>query len=184
MADRSGAGAAGQELPGINHTASRSRDTVIEISIANRFTLGVMKITGPSNTSSASAARGAGRATSGGVFSLSTAEAAEAAADAQRMAGLDGVMTVSALLALQGVEDPLSRKKRAMGRAGRILDMLDDLKVAMLEGAASPATLDNLARTVREERAATDDPGLEDVLNQIETRAAVELAKLGRHRAA
>ena len=31
---------------------------------------------------------------------------------------------------------------------------------------------------------ATDDPGLEDVLNQIETRAAVELAKLGRRPAA
>ena len=108
----------------------------------------------------------------------------EEAAEAQRMAGLDGVMTVSALLALQGVEDPLSRRKRAMGRASRILDMLDDLKVAMLEGVASPATLDNLAKTVREQRDATDDPSLEDVLNQIETRAAVELAKLGRTRAA
>jgi len=56
--------------------------------------------------------------------------------------------------------------------------------VAMLEGVASPATLDNLAKTVREERDATDDPRLEDVLNEIETRAAVELAKLGRTRAA
>jgi hypothetical protein len=143
-----------------------------------------MKINGPSNTSSTGAARGPGRAASGGGFSLAPLDAAEEAAEAQRMAGLDGVMTVSALLALQGVEDPLSRRKRAMGRASRILDMLDDLKVAMLDGAASPATLDNLAKTVREQRDATDDPSLEDVLNQIETRAAVELAKLGRTRAA
>jgi hypothetical protein len=100
------------------------------------------------------------------------------------MAGLDGVMTVSALLALQGVEDPLQRRKRAMGRASRLLDILDDLKVAMLEGRASPATLDNLARAVREQRESTDDPGLNDVLNQIETRAAVELAKLKAARAA
>jgi hypothetical protein len=71
-----------------------------------------------------------------------------------------------------------------MGRASRLLDMLDDLKMAMLEGVASPATLENLARTVREERATTDDQGLNDVLNHIETRAAVELAKLGRIRAA
>ncbi len=142
-----------------------------------------MKINGPSSTSSTGAARGAGRAASGGGFSV-TVDAADEAAEAQRMAGLDGVMTVSALLALQGVEDPLSRRKRAMGRASRILDMLDDLKVAMLEGAASPATLDNLAKTVREQRETTDDPRLEDVLNQIETRAAVELAKLGRTRAA
>jgi hypothetical protein len=142
-----------------------------------------MKINGPSNTQQAGAARGPGRAASGSGFSLSVDEADEAA-EAQRMAGLEGVMTVSALLALQGIEDPLTRRKRAMGRASRILDMLDDLKVAMLEGAASPATLDNLAKAVREERAATDDPRLEDVLNEIETRAAVELAKLGRTRAA
>lgn len=143
-----------------------------------------MKIAGPSGPSSASAARGAGRAASGGDFSLSQAEESTEAAEAQRMAGLEGVMTVSALLALQGVEDPLQRKKRAMGRASRLLDILDELKVAMLEGRAAPSTLDNLARAVREQREATDDPGLNDVLAQIETRAAVELAKLGRTRAA
>jgi hypothetical protein len=142
-----------------------------------------MKINGTSSTPSTGAARGAGRASSGAGFSVSIDEAEEAA-EAQRMAGLDGVMTVSALLALQGVEDPLSRRRRAMGRASRLLDLLDDLKVAVLDGSASPATLDNLANTVREQRDATDDPGLEDVLNQIETRAAVELAKLGRTRAA
>ena len=154
-----------------------------EIAFANRSLVVVMKINGPTSTQQTGAARGAGRVASGSGFSLSVDEAEEAA-EAQRMAGLDGVMTVSALLALQGVEDPLSRRKRAMGRASRLLDMLDDLKLAMLEGVASPATLENLARTVREERASTDDQGLNDVLNQIETRAAVELAKLGRIRAA
>ena len=142
-----------------------------------------MKIEGPSGPSQSSAARGAGRTASGG-FSLSgTGEAAETA-EAQRMAGLEGVMTVSALLALQGVEDPLHRRKRALGRASRLLDILDDLKVAMLEGRASASTLDDLAHAVREQRENTDDPRLNDVLNQIETRAAVELAKLGTVRAA
>jgi hypothetical protein len=141
-----------------------------------------MMIAGPPGPSPARAARGAGRTAAAG-FSLGAGEAAEAA-EAQRMAGLDGVMTVSALLALQGVEDPLQRKKRAMGRASRLLDILDDLKAAMLEGRAAPSTLDNLARAVREQRETTDDPRLNDVLNQIETRAAVELAKLGAVRAA
>ena len=142
-----------------------------------------MKIEGPSGPSSTGAARGAGRTAAGG-FSLSGAGEAAESAEAQRMAGLEGVMTVSALLALQGVEDPLHRRKRAMGRASRLLDILDDLKVAMLEGRASPSTLDNLARAVREQREDTDDPRLNDVLMQIETRAAVELAKLGSTRAA
>ena len=142
-----------------------------------------MKIQGPTGPSQTGAARGAGGAASGG-FSLSGLGEAAETAEAQRMAGLDGGMTVSTLLALQGVEDPLNRRKRAMGRASRLLDILDDLKVAMLEGRAAPSTLDNLARAVREQREATDDPQLNDVLNQIETRAAVELAKLGAVRAA
>jgi hypothetical protein len=42
-----------------------------------------------------------------------------------------------------------------------------------------------LTRAVREQRALTDDPGLEGLLDEIETRAAVELAKLeGATRAA
>ena len=114
-----------------------------------------MKIQGPTGPSQTGAARGAGRTAAGG-FSLSGAGEASEAAEAQRMAGLDGVMTVSALLALQGVEDPLQRRKRAMGRASRLLDILDELKVAMLEGRAEPSTLDNLgprsARTARRNR--------------------------------
>jgi len=35
-----------------------------------------------------------------------------------------------------------------------------------------------LARAVREQRALTDEPRLEGLLDEIETRAAVELAKL------
>ena len=55
---------------------------------------------------------------------------------------------------------------------------LDGLKAALLGGELSQGQLDNLARTVREQRSATDDPKLEAVLDEIETRAAVELAKL------
>jgi hypothetical protein len=82
------------------------------------------------------------------------------------------------------VDDPLSKRKRAVGRAGRILDLLDELKLALIDGGASPAMLDRLVSAVREERAVTEDARLDAVLDQIETRAAVELAKLGRSRAA
>jgi hypothetical protein len=37
---------------------------------------------------------------------------------------------------------------------------------------------------IREQREGTDDPGLEGLLNEIETRAVVELAKLEMARAA
>ena len=87
-------------------------------------------------------------------------------------------MSVDALLALQDVGGPLERKRRAMRRAGRLLDALEDLKLAMLGQGASSTDLERLARAVRDQRDATEEPALEGVLDEIETRAAVELAKL------
>jgi hypothetical protein len=58
-----------------------------------------------------------------------------------------------------------------------MLDMLDEVKLALMDGEPTGASLERLARAVRAERSKTDDPRLEGVLDEIETRAAVELAK-------
>ncbi|HUO20931.1 MAG TPA: flagellar assembly protein FliX [Caulobacteraceae bacterium] len=143
-----------------------------------------MKIGGP-NGPSAAGALGRSRPGPGGEgFAPSAAEEAGSTDEARRLESLEGVITMSALLALQGVDDPLQRRRRMVGRAGRILDLLDELKLALIDGEASTDTLDRLVIAVREERATTEDPRLDAVLDQIETRAAVELAKLGRSRAA
>jgi hypothetical protein len=94
------------------------------------------------------------------------------------------MMGVDALLALQDVGGPLERKRRAVGRAGRILDVLDEVKVALLGGDLSAQDLDRLQRAVRDERSRTDDPRLEAVLDEVELRAAVEIAKLEQGRRA
>ena len=94
------------------------------------------------------------------------------------VAATSRIMGVDALLALQDVGGPLERKRRAVSRAGRILDVLDEVKVALLEGALSSHQLERLRRAIRDERALTDDPKLEAVLEEIEVRAAVEMAKL------
>ncbi len=143
-----------------------------------------MKVGGPGGISSASGPRSAKASGGQGGFSLPGVGAASSAAGAARAGGVSMVASLDALIALQDVGGPLERRRRAVGRAGRILDVLDDLKVALLDGELSPASLDRLMRAVREERASTDDPGLEGVLNEIETRAAVELAKLQLLRAA
>jgi hypothetical protein len=76
------------------------------------------------------------------------------------------------------VESATERKRRSVGRAGRLLDELDKIKIALLGGELSPGQLDRLGRAIREQRSATDDPKLEGLLDEIETRASVELAKL------
>jgi hypothetical protein len=120
-----------------------------------------------------------GRASAGqGSFSLPAAGGAAGAAGVARTGGVSGVSGLEALLALQDVGGPLERRRRAVSRAGRILDVLDEVKLALIDGDLSPAALDRLVRAVREERGNTDDGRLEGVLDEIETRAAVELAKL------
>lgn len=137
-----------------------------------------MKVTGPSSAGSVGGARAARSATGQGVFNVPTAGASGAVGSVSRAGAMSGVGGIEALLALQDVGGPLERRKRAVGRAGRILDVLDDIKLALIDGDLSPASLDRLVRAVREERQNTDDGRLEGLLDDIETRAAVEIAKL------
>ena len=136
-----------------------------------------MKITGPNGTGAAAGPRGT-RPGSGGGFRLPDSGEVAGAAPSGGVGRVNGVMGVDALLALQDVGGPLERRRKAVSRAGRILDVLDDVKLAMLGGDLTLAELDRLRRAVRDERAQTDDPKLEGVLDEIEIRAAVEIAKL------
>ncbi|HEX3364529.1 flagellar assembly protein FliX [Phenylobacterium sp.] len=136
-----------------------------------------MKVTGPSGIGSSSGARPA-RGADGEGFRIITPDAAGGAGQASSVSGPRGVMGVESLLALQDVGGPLERKRRAVRRAGRILDVLDDIKVGLLEGGLSAGDLDRLRRAIRDERERTEDPNLEAVLDDIELRAAVEMAKL------
>lgn len=136
-----------------------------------------MKVTGTGGVSQASGAKPA-RAGGGDGFRIVGAPASAAPAQVSSAGGVGGVMGVEALLALQDVESPTERKRRSVRRAGRLLDELDGLKIALLGGELSHAQLEGLGRAIREQRAATDDPKLEGLLDEIETRAAVELAKL------
>jgi hypothetical protein len=105
-------------------------------------------------------------------------DASSAPAPSAGVSRTASVMGVDALLALQELGGPLERRRRSVRRAGRILDALDEIKVSLLDGRLSLAQLDRLKRAVQDERAFTDDPRLEGVLDEIELRAAVEIAKL------
>jgi hypothetical protein len=85
---------------------------------------------------------------------------------------------ITSLLALQEVSDEAARRRQARARGEALLDRLDDLRLGLLSGTMSREKLASLARTVRSARVAIDDPRLQDVLDEIELRAEVELAKL------
>jgi hypothetical protein len=136
-----------------------------------------MKVGGPGGVGGAQAAKGPARTAAAG-FSLPGVSSAADAARANRVSAPVGVGSIDALLALQEVGGPLERRRRAVRRAGVILDVLDEVKLALLDGAVPPAALERLLAAVRLERGGADDARLQGVLDEIETRAAVELAKI------
>ncbi len=137
-----------------------------------------MKVT---NTSGAGSATGTGKARSAGGgqgFQLPGVGGANAAPAASGVSSLSPLMNVGALLALQDVGGPTERKRKAVRRASRMLDALDEMKMNLLSGEPTQESLGRLQEAIRDQRENTEDPRLEELLNEIETRAAVELAKL------
>lgn len=133
-----------------------------------------MKVTGPGGAGTVGQTSGARRAAPG--FSPVAGQARDVAS-LSPAAAAGGVGSLDALMALQGTPDPMERRRRAVKRAGALLDVLDGVKLSLLDGSGSTAALERLRGAVKEQRDATDDAGLESVLDEIETRAAVELAK-------
>jgi hypothetical protein len=136
-----------------------------------------MKIQGGGATSGAGAASRAPSQAAPGFAPTADAGAARETAAAAPMSGLSGVSSLDALLTLQEAPGPTERRRRAVRRAGRLLDVLDEVKLGLLEERPTDSVLLSLTRAVADQRAETDDPALEGVLNEIETRALVELAK-------
>jgi class II flagellar assembly regulator FliX len=69
---------------------------------------------------------------------------------------------------------------RATRYASDLLDRLDALRLDLLDGRIDGERLDGLCRTLRAERLRCNDTRLESVVEEIELRAQVELAKLAR----
>jgi hypothetical protein len=88
-----------------------------------------------------------------------------------------GIQSVDALLALQGVEDATERRKRFARRGSSALDLLDKLKVEILEGRVGLDTLRRLEVMLAGLAERSGERGLDDVLDAIGVRVAVEIAK-------
>ncbi|MBL0947118.1 flagellar assembly protein FliX [Brevundimonas sp.] len=137
-----------------------------------------MKIQGPQSSGPAARPTRPGQAAGG--FSLGGAASASAAGAKSGVAGLSGPTGVASLMALQGVEGvegAVERRRRAIRRGHRQLDRLEALKLAHLAGQADADALGALSRTGAEDRPDSEDPGLNAVLDQVDLRVAVELAK-------
>ncbi len=141
-----------------------------------------MKVGGVGPTNSAQGPRRSEKsdAKAGGFSSLlsGVSDAAEASAVETPMA----VGGIDALLAAQSVDGATDReaRRRAIRRGEDILDKLEEIRHGLLMGTIDKDRLVQLAQLVRSRRDSIDDPRLAALLDEIELRAEVELAKLSR----
>jgi hypothetical protein len=134
-----------------------------------------MRVTGPNGTALAQAPAAPRRA-AGGPFTLSEANTPQSANPAVALRTIGGI---DALIALQGIEDPVERRRRAVKHGRRALDALDELKIGLLSGTLDSAALLRLKAVAADLKDGSGDEKLDQVLSEIELRVAVELAKAG-----
>lgn len=112
---------------------------------------------------------------------------AEALAAAEGVGGVESVESVShvgavggvgSLLGAQEVDEREARRRKAVKQGRFTLEVLERLRDALLMGTLPITTIAQLEKLVAEQRDETTDPTLRQILAEIETRAAVELAKL------
>jgi hypothetical protein len=117
----------------------------------------------------------AGPARSGG-FAKALAETA----DSGGISGTAPTGALGAMLAAQEVPDATEGRRRGRRRGEALLDHLEEIRVGLLLGAIPLGQLHQLRTLLQSARGTMGDPRLEELLDEIELRAAVELAKLTR----
>jgi hypothetical protein len=136
----------------------------------------MMRITGPNGTTLGSPAANTKRTSSSGFALPDAASTSETRAAVAPKA----TANIDALLAMQGIEDPVERRKRSVQRGKGALDVLDDLKIGLLSGNFDASTMSRLRDAAANLKSSSGDPGLDTVLAEIELRVEVELAKTGQ----
>lgn len=105
--------------------------------------------------------------------------------DVSRVNELGNINPVGSILAVQEVDeldDGQQKGRRKLRKHGEdILNQLDEIKKDLLIGGIPKERLANLAQSLRIKKQETDDPVLISIINDIELRASVELAKYTRN---
>jgi hypothetical protein len=137
-----------------------------------------MKIEGPGGPQGPSKTKGKGKAESSGArFGAFMPTESQGAVHTQ---ATHSIAQLDSLLALQGAEDPAqgAARKRARQRSMTILAELDKIRMAMLGGSLTVGHMIDVADVVAAHREKILDPAMTAIMDEIDLRAQVELAKM------
>ncbi|HJR56293.1 MAG TPA: flagellar assembly protein FliX [Rhizomicrobium sp.] len=133
-----------------------------------------MEIKGPGRIETGAIRRKTTTAAAGGAFSVSDTPDTHGGI----VAGPGPIAALDSILMLQGMDDSTEGRSKGAAHGEQLLNLLDAVRDGLLAGNIPRSTLNKLAVAVTRRHDAFADPKLQDVLDQIELRAHVELAKL------
>jgi hypothetical protein len=141
-----------------------------------------MKISGVGSAGPSSGTKRTEKSEKKGEFKKALVDAMDSMEEAHAVESPTAVSSVDALLVVQSMGDATEHeaRKRLISRGEDILDQLEEVRHGLLMGEIPREKLVSLAQTVRTRREACSDPRLGAILDEIELRAEVELAKLSR----
>lgn len=139
-----------------------------------------MKISGVGSKGPATGARKADKSQGKSEFKQALIDSMESMEEAHAVETPVGISGVDALLMVQQVDDSVERdaRRRLVRRGEDLLDLLEELRHGLLMGEIPRDKLVTLAQMVRSRRENCGDPRLGALLDEIELRVEVELAKL------
>lgn len=138
-----------------------------------------MRIESPKDLNKTTKKSSAQRARGGQRFIVGSSNASTGLSGASKAQSINHI---GVLLAHQEVDEPQRQLQGAVRHGHDMLDQLDQLKLSILNGRLGPQTVNHLRHSLAQKRHFAVNDGLNSLLQQIELRAEVELAKLAKQR--
>lgn len=138
-----------------------------------------MKVGGTKGTSAPGKAKKSASPDTGGDVDFSQ-YVQGASGGAEGVSATQSIAHLDALLAVQEAGDSTQKqaKKRMQQRAHNVLDKLETIRLKMLGGDLTVGHMVDVADVIAAHREKIDDPQLVSIMDEIDLRAQVELAKM------
>ena len=125
------------------------------------------------NLSGVTRSKGVSKGTNGGFGNLLVSDS-----KLDSVSASERVSAVDTIVSIQEISAESDGKNGARKRASRMLEKLEDIRVGLLLGEIPRSNLEELSKVVSSTRENFLDSNLSEILDDIELRARIELAKL------
>jgi Class II flagellar assembly regulator len=137
-----------------------------------------MRVSGSGRVGTPQKAQGKKNTSKAGA-KFSVPDSAPEISTVSNVASASPIASIDAIVALQGVDDSITGNKQAVQKGADLIERLEEIRHGLLIGSISVDRLQRLKEQLGSMEVSATDPKLAEIVQEIEVRAAVELAKLG-----